>query len=331
MPRVFISFRKVDERWMRHRTYQALTSRFAASQFFKSGESVPPGSDFAQILMEQAKSCEVMLILIGSRWLDASDKTGRRLIDRDGDWVRREIATSISAGNHVVPVLLGDATILPEPAQLPPDIAQIGRLQFLRVQETHLNDALDDFVASVARLLPDLRAATAPASERSGAPAEAEARSGCAERPAGHPAGRPPASTVPTTYQEARTINNIREINGRKVRIGDVIINPEQSALDTMRRSLSHDDVVERIKAARWLAQDRYPEAVHDVTRRLRQEDCGEAGSAGGDDAVQALTALAKIAATQNPLLESRVNKALGTARRGGLGFAPTGRQGGPR
>jgi hypothetical protein len=243
MPRVFISFRKIDERWMRDRIYQALTSRFAASQFFKSGESITPGSDFAPILIEQARSCEVMLILIGSRWVEAGDETGRRLIDRKGDWVRREIATSISAGNRVVPVLLGDTTRLPEPSQLPPDIAHIGRLQFLRVQETHLDAALDDFVASVARLLPDLRAATAPASERSGSPVRAETQSGSAEGPAGQ---------------------------------------PERSALDTMRHDLSHDDAVKRIKAARWVSQDRYPEAVHDVDSAGSEEGQSEAMDPAG-------------------------------------------------
>jgi transcriptional regulator with XRE-family HTH domain len=171
MPRIFISFRKIDERWMRDRVCQALTGRFGASQFFRSGNSIPPGSDFAQVLLRQARECEVMLVLIGSRWLDASDETGRRLLDRDDDWVRREIAASISAGNRAVPVLLGDSTMLPGPSQLPPDIAHIGRLQFLRVPETHLDAALDDLIASVALLLPGLRAAAAPAPERPGPPA----------------------------------------------------------------------------------------------------------------------------------------------------------------
>jgi hypothetical protein len=46
VPRVFISFRKTDDLWMRDRIYGALISRFGADQFFKSGVSVAPGSDF---------------------------------------------------------------------------------------------------------------------------------------------------------------------------------------------------------------------------------------------------------------------------------------------
>ena len=159
MPRVFISFRKTDDRWMRDRVYQALISRFDASQFFKSGPSIAPGSDFAQVLLRQAQDCEVMLVLIGSRWLDASDDTGRRLLELDGDWVRAEIVTSIAAGNRIVPVLLGDSTMLPGPPDLPPDIAMVGRLQFLRVAETHLDAGLDNLVTVIGRMLPDLAAA----------------------------------------------------------------------------------------------------------------------------------------------------------------------------
>jgi hypothetical protein len=173
MPRVFVSFRKTDDRWMRDRVYKALTSRFEAGQFFKSGVSIAPGSDFAPVLVRQAQECEIMLVLIGSRWLDASDDAGRRLLGLDGDWVRTEIAASIAAGNRVVPVLLGDSTMLPDPSLLPPDIAKLGRLQFLRVRETHLDAELDGLVAVLGGMLPDLAAAPesgAAVPERRGAP-----------------------------------------------------------------------------------------------------------------------------------------------------------------
>jgi hypothetical protein len=159
MPRVFISFRKTDARWMRDRVYKALISRFEAGQVFKSGVSIAPGSDYSSVLVRQAQECEVMLVLIGSRWLDASDDTGRRLLSLDGDWVRTEIGASFGAGNRVVPVLLGDSAMLPDPSLLPPDIAELGRLQFLRVRETHLDAELGSLLVALAGLLPDLAAA----------------------------------------------------------------------------------------------------------------------------------------------------------------------------
>ncbi len=161
MPRVFLSFRKPDSRWMRDRVHRALSDRLGADEIFKSGRSIPPGADFAAILRRQAAECEVMCVLIGPGWLDARGEDGVRLLDRAHDWVRVEIAIALRAGNRVVPVLLGDATMLPEPSALPAEIAELGRLQFLRVPETHLPDGLARLGEALAELLPG----TAPAAE----------------------------------------------------------------------------------------------------------------------------------------------------------------------
>ncbi|MFD8585537.1 toll/interleukin-1 receptor domain-containing protein [Streptomyces californicus] len=154
MPRVFLSFRKRDSRWMRERVFGALSDRLGADEVFQSGRSIPPGADFAGILLSRAADCKIMCVLIGSGWIDARDTDGTRLLDRPHDWVRREIATALRAGNRVVPVLLGDATMLPDASALPAEIAELGRLQFLRVPETHLTESLADLGDALAALLP---------------------------------------------------------------------------------------------------------------------------------------------------------------------------------
>ncbi|WP_079134205.1 toll/interleukin-1 receptor domain-containing protein [Streptomyces sp. EN23] len=160
MPRVFLSFRKRDSRWMRERVYRALSDRLGAEEIFKSSESIPPGADFAEVLVNQAAECKLMCVLIGPEWLDARNEDGVRLLDRDHDWVRLEIATALRAGNRVVPVLLGDATMLPGPSELPVEIAELGRLQCLRAPETHLPDGLKQLGDQLAALLTG--AATGP-------------------------------------------------------------------------------------------------------------------------------------------------------------------------
>ncbi|MET8560871.1 toll/interleukin-1 receptor domain-containing protein [Streptomyces flaveolus] len=163
VPRVFLSFRKPDSRWMRDRVYRALSDRLGADAIFKSGTSIPPGADFAEILRRQAAECELMCVLIGPGWLDARGEDGVRLLDRAHDWVRLEIATALRAGNRVVPVLLGDATMLPDASALPAEIAELARLQFLRVAETHLPDGLEHLGDALIALLPDT--GTGPAAE----------------------------------------------------------------------------------------------------------------------------------------------------------------------
>ncbi|MEU6630125.1 toll/interleukin-1 receptor domain-containing protein [Streptomyces parvus] len=162
MPRVFLSFRKRDSRWMRERVYRALSERLGAEEIFKSSESIPPGADFAEVLGSQAAACKLMCVLIGPEWLDARNEDGVRLLDRDHDWVRVEIATALRAGNRVVPVLLGDATMLPDASELPAEIAELGRLQFLRVPETHLPDGLEQLGDALAALLPGAAADPGP-------------------------------------------------------------------------------------------------------------------------------------------------------------------------
>ncbi|MEU3842572.1 toll/interleukin-1 receptor domain-containing protein [Streptomyces sp. NPDC028635] len=173
MPRVFLSFRKPDSRWMRDRVYRALSDRLGADAIFKSGRSIPPGADFAEILRRQAAECELMCVLIGPGWLDARGEDGGRLLDRAHDWVRVEIATALRAGNRVVPVLLGDATMLPDASALPAEIAELARLQFLRVPETHLPDGLQHLGDAVTGLLSGT--GTGPTAEPGNAPAPAAA------------------------------------------------------------------------------------------------------------------------------------------------------------
>ncbi len=147
---------------MRERVYRALSERLGAEEIFKSSESIPPGADFTEVLVSQAAACKLMCVLIGPEWLDARNEDGVRLLDRDHDWVRLEIATALRAGNRVVPVLLGDATMLPDASELPAAIAELGRLQFLRVPETHLPDGLEQLGEALEALLPDAAADPGP-------------------------------------------------------------------------------------------------------------------------------------------------------------------------
>ncbi|MEV5970126.1 toll/interleukin-1 receptor domain-containing protein [Streptomyces sp. NPDC051921] len=186
MPRVFLSFRKADSRWMRDRVYRELSGRLGANEIFKSGRSIPPGADFAEILRRQAAECELMCVLIGPGWLDARGEDGARLLDRAHDWVRLEIATALRAGNRVVPVLLGDATMLPDASALPAEIAELGRLQFLRVPESHLPDGLARLSDAVTDLLSDAE------------PADASGPG--AEQPPGAPTAGPAPSVTMTAH-----------------------------------------------------------------------------------------------------------------------------------
>ncbi len=148
---VFISYRGEDSGSYGALLYVELSRWFGPDLVFVDSESLPAGSDFPDQLLARLRRCEVLLAVIGPRWLTAVGMDGQRRIDDPQDWVRRELAEAFAAGMTVIPVLADGAT-RPTPADLPADIAGLGRLQcrWLRHREA---------TADLARVRTDLAAA----------------------------------------------------------------------------------------------------------------------------------------------------------------------------
>jgi pterin-4a-carbinolamine dehydratase len=64
-------------------------------------------------------------------WLKAADRYGRRRLDSDTDWVRKEIHFALSNSLKIIPVLVAGLTDLPPPDSLPEVL--IGMLNFQAV------------------------------------------------------------------------------------------------------------------------------------------------------------------------------------------------------
>lgn len=156
MPDIFINFRKSDRALERDRLYRALVAVYGADAIFKSGVSIPAGADYATVLIEQARVCKIMLVLIGSDWLTA-DEYGYC----PSYWDQMEIVTALQAGNTVIPVLVGSAVMLPHPDELPEQIAQLGRLQFQRLAEASFDRDVEGFVERLSKVLPPIAGAAA--------------------------------------------------------------------------------------------------------------------------------------------------------------------------
>ena len=60
-----------------------------------------------------------MLAVIGPSWLKASDKYGRRRLDSETDWVRKEIQHALSKAIPILPVLVSGVSELPPQEALP--------------------------------------------------------------------------------------------------------------------------------------------------------------------------------------------------------------------
>lgn len=132
MPRVFISYRRADSAAFCGRIYDHLCQRFKQRNIFKDVDSIPPGVDFPSFIEQTLARSDVTLVVIGPRWLGASELAGSRLAD-PMDFVRMEIETALRLGMAVLPVLV-DGAAMPPAETLPESLSQLTRLNALVVR-----------------------------------------------------------------------------------------------------------------------------------------------------------------------------------------------------
>jgi len=156
---IFLSYRGSDEIWATEFVYARMTEAFGEETVFKAGNALPPGDAFPAALLEKAASCPVMLACVGPGWLTAQNAEGRRL-ESPEDWVRREIAISLQAGNRVIALLLGDAGAVapPNPSELPDDLRAMFAKQAWRLTPGGgLDLTVPRLIEKLVELVPALR------------------------------------------------------------------------------------------------------------------------------------------------------------------------------
>jgi hypothetical protein len=94
-PGIFISYRRRDAAAYAGWLFDRLAGHYGRDQIFKDVDSIQLGDDFAAAISDAVASCQVLLALIGDRWLTISGKAGRRL-DNPRDFVRLEIEAALS-------------------------------------------------------------------------------------------------------------------------------------------------------------------------------------------------------------------------------------------
>ena len=129
MAKIFISYRRDDSEYQTDRLHRELKQyvQNPREDIFIDVDNIPFGVDFVEHLQSKVSQCEMLLAVIGKGWLNHTNaKTGTRSLDEPSDFVRIEIATALSRGIPVVPVLL-DGTPVPSPDTLPDDIKELAR------------------------------------------------------------------------------------------------------------------------------------------------------------------------------------------------------------
>lgn len=156
---VFINYRAVDNPLAAACIHDMLARRFGGDRVFRDSVSMGPGDHYPTKLREALDRADVLVAVIGPRWNQLTDEWGRLLIQRDGDWVRGEIARAIERGIPIVPVLLRDTpddAAPPDRRILPPNISGLADYQTFDVSQRRLGEDLDRLSTQLVALVPSL-------------------------------------------------------------------------------------------------------------------------------------------------------------------------------
>lgn len=145
---VFINYRGEDTRSYAVLLYRELAWHLGDDLVFLDSESIKAGADFEQEILGRVRSCQALLAVVGPHWLTATNPSGRRRIDDQEDWIRRELVEAFAVGTKVIPVLTDDA-VLPTVAALPADIAALAGRQFRRLRHRDAGMDLSRIVTEV--------------------------------------------------------------------------------------------------------------------------------------------------------------------------------------
>jgi hypothetical protein len=151
---VFINYRRADERTAAVWLDEELRNRLGDAAVFLD-DSMPPGTEFTGELINNVRRCEILLAVVGPRWEASYDRDGQRILDRDDDWVRVEIAEALAGGIQVIPILVGAREKL-TPDSLPENIREIATRQYVHLADGYRRKNVADLVDELIRRVPTL-------------------------------------------------------------------------------------------------------------------------------------------------------------------------------
>lgn len=117
---VFISYRRDDARPAAGRLYETLCAHLSATQVSGGVDTVPPGRDFREEVVQTINDSSIMVVVLGPDWLGV-DIDGGQGVRSSSDFVRMEVAQALSADVRIFPVFVDGAT-MPAAVDLPSDL-----------------------------------------------------------------------------------------------------------------------------------------------------------------------------------------------------------------
>jgi formylglycine-generating enzyme required for sulfatase activity len=151
MPRIFLSYRRMDSAAAAGRIYDRLCDRFGEDAVFMDIDTIPFGADFRQHITSALDQCGVLLAVIGHNW--AGEAGAPRRIDDPQDFVRIEIESALERNLPVIPILI-DRAAMPGEADLPPSLSRLAYRNAIEVdQGRDFRHHVDRLIRGIEQLL----------------------------------------------------------------------------------------------------------------------------------------------------------------------------------
>lgn len=182
---IFISYRRDDTAYAAGWLFDRLVDEFGPEQVFKDMDSIALGDDFVDAITAAVSSTDVLLALIGDKWLGMVDEHGERRLDDPDDFVRLEIEAALERDVRVIPILVEGAR-MPRSEELPQSVAALARRQALELTSSRFSSDTRTLLSVLEKTLlgaarthdaaPTARSAKTDATDQEKSPSRREAQ-----------------------------------------------------------------------------------------------------------------------------------------------------------
>ncbi len=139
-PTIFLSYRKEGGIWYAHSIRKELEQYFGKGAIFQDVSSIQSGEEWEKKIPQSVRQAKVFLALIHSDdWFTDTDPLNpyqkARKLEREGDWVRKEIRIALASNCLIIPILYPEVKLWPKDDEgiaqaAPKDIAPFFKKQY---------------------------------------------------------------------------------------------------------------------------------------------------------------------------------------------------------
>lgn len=148
---LFLSYRRDDSAPYAGRIHDRLVAHFGAESVFMDITAIDIGEDFEEAITRTVASCNVLIAVIGPRWLSNTNATGQSRLHESGDFVGIEVATALQRGIRVIPALVGNAQ-MPSNSQLPENLQRLAMRQAIEISDSRFHQDIDRLIAVLQKM-----------------------------------------------------------------------------------------------------------------------------------------------------------------------------------